>query len=168
LPEEFDEYVKLGHHFAKESQRNARKDSNEQQEFVRRIYPMTAIEGPRTLVEREESDPSRNLELAAAEAQVRVAHLLRGALDRSRLSQKELAERVGVTEGRVSQVLNSDGNLRITTIARFLRALGYSFELAGKAADSEVQPLERPGPRRRKRTEEVHVYTAGESSQGGM
>lgn len=82
-----------------------------------------------TLVGELEADPGHNLELAAARAEVRVAGLLRRAFEASAMSQRDLAERVGVTEGRVSQVLNSEGNLRVTTIARYLRALGYSFEL---------------------------------------
>src|SRR5690625_6029099 len=92
-------------------------------------YQQEAGQRPASLIEVEDADPLRNLELAAARAEVRVLHLLRPAFERSSLSQKELAEHVGVTEGRVSQVLNSEGNLKIATIARFLRALGYKFEL---------------------------------------
>ncbi len=111
-------------------------------------YQQEAGQRPASLIEVEDADPLRNLELAAARAEVRVLHLLRTAFERSSLSQKELAEHVGVTEGRVSQVLNSEGNLKITTIARFLRALGYKFELDATPTKPNIPSLT---PRREKR-----------------
>jgi transcriptional regulator with XRE-family HTH domain len=39
-------------------------------------------------------------------------------------SQVQLSERLGVTPGRVSQVLNNPGNLRLDTIIQYARALG--------------------------------------------
>lgn len=40
------------------------------------------------------------------------------------ISQSELAKRLGVSEGAVSQVLNNPQNLTLKTIARYSRALG--------------------------------------------
>lgn len=116
---------------------------------------------PKTLVERVDEDPERNLELAAARAEIRAIHLLRRAFEASGMTQKNLAERVGVTEGRVSQVLHSEGNLRVTTIARYLRALGYRFELNAKPAEEGVRPLRQRVSRRKKHHQRtVAVYAS--------
>lgn len=112
--------------------------TNEGREFQR----------PTTLVEQMDDEPQHNLELAAARAEVRVIHLLQRAFEGSELSQKDLAQRVGVTEGRVSQVLNSEGNLRVTTIARYLRALGYRFEMNAEPQDPGSKSLRKRVPRR--------------------
>jgi transcriptional regulator with XRE-family HTH domain len=56
--------------------------------------------------------------------------LLEQALDASGLEQKALAEKLGVTQGRVSQVFNGDGNMRIAAVARYLRALGYDTRIS--------------------------------------
>jgi len=96
---------------------------------------------PKTLIELEDDDNLRSLELAAARAEVRVIALLHRAFEASDISQKELAQRVGVTEGRVSQVMRSEGNLRVTTVARYLRALGYRFNLTAVPVDRSVKPL---------------------------
>jgi transcriptional regulator with XRE-family HTH domain len=40
------------------------------------------------------------------------------------ISRTELAEKLGKTSGRVSQVLNNPGNLGIRTIVEYTRALG--------------------------------------------
>ena len=86
---------------------------------------MTGSETRQTAVEREEQTAVGRREMAAARAEVRVANLLAKSMESSHMTQRELAQWLGVTEGRVSQVLNSSGNLRITTIARYLRAMGY-------------------------------------------
>ncbi len=83
--------------------------------------------GP-TLVDEAESTPSGAQEMAAARLAVSVAAALRKALEASGLRQADLAERTGVTAGRVSQLL-ADGNLRVATIGRFARALGYQARL---------------------------------------
>jgi transcriptional regulator with XRE-family HTH domain len=40
------------------------------------------------------------------------------------LEQKELAHKLGVTEGAVSQTLNNPGNLKLQTMINYARALG--------------------------------------------
>ncbi len=45
-------------------------------------------------------------------------------LESGNFSQQQLAERLGVSEGRVSQILNSPGNLTLKQIVRLARALG--------------------------------------------
>ena len=46
------------------------------------------------------------------------------ALDGSNISQARLAKDLGVTEGRVSQTLNSPGNIGLKNIVKYARAIG--------------------------------------------
>ncbi len=66
-------------------------------------------------------------QLALAE----VALALAAALDESGLSQKELAQRMGISEARISQILCADHNLTVKTFARLAAALDrqLKFEL---------------------------------------
>ncbi|MEU1594532.1 helix-turn-helix transcriptional regulator [Streptomyces sp. NPDC005708] len=50
-------------------------------------------------------------------------------------SNKELSSLLGVSEGAVSQVLNGDGNIRISTLARYLRAMGFEPRLSADPVD---------------------------------
>lgn len=64
-----------------------------------------------------------------------------GLLESLRLSQRELAERLGVTEGRVSQILSGAENLTLKSLAACGWALGVRFELApGAMADRSGTP----------------------------
>jgi antitoxin component HigA of HigAB toxin-antitoxin module len=100
-----------------------------------------------TLAQELEQDPSQRSELSAARAAVDTVALLNRAFSQSGLKAKDLSNRLGITEGRVSQVLNGDGNLRIATVARFLDAMGYRFSvcavsrLNGEIVDSRRAPL---------------------------
>lgn len=89
---------------------------------------------PRSLYEQVAATPAGARELAAARGEIRVVQLLDLAKEQSGYTNRQLAERLGVGESRVSQVLNGDGNLRVATVARFLHAMGYELELA--AADT--------------------------------
>ena len=88
-----------------------------------------------TLIDEEQATDSGAQGLAAADLAGQVMRLLHQALDVSDLDQKALAERLGVTQGRVSQVLNGDGNMRIAAVARYLRALGYETRLSANTGD---------------------------------
>jgi len=83
-----------------------------------------------TLVEQEQATDAGAQGLAAADLAGQVMRLLEQALEASGLEQKDLAETLGVTQGRVSQVFNGDGNMRIAAVARYLRALGYETHLS--------------------------------------
>ena len=52
-----------------------------------------------------------------------------GLLESVGISQKELADRLGVTEGRVSQMLSGHVNLTLRSLAALGWALGVRFEL---------------------------------------
>lgn len=60
-----------------------------------------------------------------------LAYLFVGEMDRQGLSKKELAEKMGVSQSRLSNLLNTQPNMTLETIAQFELALGVnmSFEL---------------------------------------
>lgn len=68
--------------------------------------------------------------LAVARLRREVLKALHRALKASNLSQVDLAERLGVRKSAVSQVLNGDGNVRITTLAEYLYATGHELTMA--------------------------------------
>lgn len=88
--------------------------------------------------------------MAAAELCIRVADLLNLALDQSGKSQKDLAERLGIGESRISQVLRGDGNVHVATLGRFLRGIGYKAKLVLEAVDSDVPDFVEPQPKKRR------------------
>lgn len=96
--------------------------------------------------------PSAVLELAAAGLAVEAVATMNRAREVAGVSQVELARRVGVGESRISALLNGDGNVRMATLGRVLRALGYQVRLQVEPvdADSPVIPRrQRSVPRRR-------------------
>jgi transcriptional regulator with XRE-family HTH domain len=77
-----------------------------------------------TLIDQVEATPAGAQQMAAARLALNVTDVLRRGLQASGIRQVEWAERAGVSEGRISQLL-ADGNVRIATVAKFARALGY-------------------------------------------
>ena len=75
-----------------------------------------------------------------------VTDTLSGLLQSLKLTQKELARRLGVTEGRVSQMLAGSGNLTLRSLAAAGWALGLRFELMPRAmANRQGTPAESDG-----------------------
>lgn len=110
-----------------------------------------------TLLEEEEATDAGAQGLAAANLAGQVMRLLEQALDASGLEQKDLAEKLGVTQGRVSQVFNGDGNMRIAAVARYLRALGYETRISATPVGSGGQALPREAQRTRARARQSAV-----------
>lgn len=83
--------------------------------------------------------------LSAARLRYEVLSLLHSALQKSGISQSELAERLGVRKSAVNQVLRGDGNVRISTLADYLHALDFEVELrlvpVGKPREDAVREL---------------------------
>lgn len=119
-------------------------------------------------VEIAESTAEGRLEMAAAEASLDAIGLLNKALRASGMSQKDLAKALGVGESRVSQVLSGDGNVRMTTLARYLRAAGYTLRLDAVPAEENVAELPRPRTRARRRGSTGGQVEWSESSRVGM
>ena len=96
-------------------------------------------------------------ELAAA----RLASLVTGLLERveadSSLLHKDVAEAMGVTPGRVSQLMSGDGNLRVATLARLLDAFGYELSLTARPKSGAGAPVSVPAPPRRRRGKRAAV-----------
>lgn len=86
-------------------------------------------------------------ELAAAELADQVLDLINLAFHRSGKTNQELADALGVTKGRASQILNGDGNLRIASIAKVLDCLGFEAKIT--AVDAAGTELRRTSSRRR-------------------
>jgi transcriptional regulator with XRE-family HTH domain len=55
------------------------------------------------------------------------------------VQRQELATRLGITPGRVSQVLRGGANLTLSTLAAFGWALGIRFELAGSVIEQREE-----------------------------
>jgi predicted XRE-type DNA-binding protein len=100
------------------------------------------------LIDEEQATDAGAQGLAAADLAGQVMRLLQQALDASELDQKALAEQLGVTQGRVSQVLNGDGNMKIAAVARYLRALGYETQITASPVVSGLPALPRQSRRR--------------------
>jgi predicted XRE-type DNA-binding protein len=100
-----------------------------------------------TLIDEEQATDAGAQGLAAADLAGQVMRLLHQALDVSDLDQKALAEKLGVTQGRVSQVFNGDGNMKIAAVARYLRALGYETRLVATPAIPGIPALPRESRR---------------------
>lgn len=101
-----------------------------------------------TWIDEEQATAAGAQGLAAADLAGQTMRLLQQALDASVLDQKTLAEKLGVTQGRVSQVLNGDGNMKIAAVARYLCALGYEVRLSATPMAPGLPALPRE-PRRR-------------------
>ena len=103
-----------------------------------------------TLVEEARADPSMSVGLAAARGAVEASALIVRVFEASGLTRRELAARAGVTEGRVSQILGGEENLRASTVARYLEAMGYRLGLSAiSQRDGSVLDTHRRMPSRR-------------------
>ena len=91
-----------------------------------------------SLLEQIESDPIEARELAAADLGLRAILEVQKAMKESGMSQIDLATSLGISESAVSQVLNGDGNLRMHTFARYLRALGFEATLELQSVNEDA------------------------------
>lgn len=67
--------------------------------------------------------------VAQEELILEASELICELLDREGVSRQELAQRLERSKGFVSQVLNTDRNMTLRTLADFADALGYRVEL---------------------------------------
>lgn len=110
--------------------------------------------GEKSLIEIEETTSAGRQEMAAARLEYSAIKLLNRAMRSSGKSQKELADTIGVGESRVSQVLRGDGNMKVSTLARYLRALGYQGEVSARPVDEGARPIDSVKKRTRRSTSE--------------
>ncbi len=101
-----------------------------------------------TLYDELAGSPQGSAELAAARAASRVARLMGSAHKSSGLKQSTIADTLRVTKGRISQLLNSDGNVKVSSVAKVLDALGYELIVDARPKSDAVPELGRRAPRR--------------------
>jgi hypothetical protein len=82
-------------------------------------------------------------ELAASQLTNDALILLQTALSSTGVTQKQLADTLGIGESRVSQVINGDGNIKLTTLARYMRALGYAVTVSVTPVERNIPELTR-------------------------
>jgi transcriptional regulator with XRE-family HTH domain len=102
-----------------------------------------------TVIEEAERHPPAARELAAARLAANVGAVLNSALRHRGWPARRLAHELNVGESAVSQVLNSDGNLRVATIARYARALGFQAKIVLEPVEPGLMPLAEAVGRRR-------------------
>lgn len=90
-----------------------------------------------------ELSPVGAREMAASRLTNLAVVSLQAALEVTGTTQKALADILGLGESRVSQVVNGDGNIKLTTFARYLRALGYTVGFDIQPAHAGIPALQR-------------------------
>lgn len=75
-----------------------------------------------------DSDQGR-LALASARLRYEVLGVLHKALEVSGLSQSDVARKLNLRRSAVNQVFRGDGNVRTSTLAEYLFAMGYELDL---------------------------------------
>ncbi len=80
--------------------------------------------------------------LACAAARYRAVELIAETLQEEKVSQRELAQRLGKSESAVSQVLGGDRNLTLNTLAEYLDALDHRLELNATRCVEGARPID--------------------------
>lgn len=101
------------------------------------------------MIERSDEEAEVYKELAdyetpktrAFEYALDLSVLIYHAMKEQGITQKELAERMGVSPARMSQLLNLQPNLTLKTIAKFELALGVRLLETPKTASSKDEQL---------------------------
>lgn len=102
--------------------------------------------------DNQDESSSHRRELGAAVAINDTLGIINLAFAKSGISQSELATLLGVGPARISQILNGDGNIRVSTMGRLLAVLGFR-------ANLELVPLEAPRPKRRRKKARLDAHT---------
>lgn len=77
----------------------------------------------------EPMDDAERIDIVAESLAVSVQFAVQNAMVRGGVSQKDLADRLGVSTARVSQYLSAHGrNMTLKTLGRIAHALGEDFE----------------------------------------
>lgn len=86
-----------------------------------------------TLADKYEHDEAA---FAEERAVAHVALTLGSLLRAASVTQRELATRLGLTEGRVSQLLSGNANPTVRTLSRIAHALGFTMRISFAANDN--------------------------------
>ncbi len=74
-------------------------------------------------------DPENLRGFQRADLQIEIALQVERAMKAQKISRKALAERMGVSKGRISQILSGTSNLTLRLVADAFTALGLRLEL---------------------------------------
>ncbi|MFK0192442.1 helix-turn-helix domain-containing protein [Kitasatospora sp. NPDC090308] len=83
----------------------------------------------RSLYDRLEASEEGSRALAAARLRYEVLAQIHDALAETGVTQAELARRLDIRRSAVNQTFNGDGNVRVSTLAEYLHALGWELKL---------------------------------------
>ena len=85
-------------------------------------------------------EETKSAETVAYDHALELAYLVVDEMRKQGMSKKELAERMGITPQRLSNILNTQSNMTLKTIAQFELALGIRIEFnAGPAFTTEIR-----------------------------
>lgn len=84
-------------------------------------------------------DPEVALLLAQERLRVRVRDAMQQARQRTGLTQSELAERMGITQGRVSRLESAHYDIRLDSLVAYLQAVGAELVMALKVEDTLIE-----------------------------
>ena len=108
----------------------------------RAVRPGDAVDHLRRLVG---DDPEVALLLAQERLRVRVTDGMQQARQARGLTQVELAERMGISQGRVSRLENVHYDRRLDSLAAYLHAVGAELLMAFKVGDQLIQVVRPAG-----------------------
>jgi len=86
---------------------------------------------------RAARDPEFADGLESGYAEFKVGALLRQAREQAGLTQEEVAEKLETKKSAISRIENSAGSIRLSTLERFARAIGWQLSL-------ELKPPQKP------------------------
>ncbi|MFE0730926.1 helix-turn-helix domain-containing protein [Streptomyces antibioticus] len=84
--------------------------------------------------------------LAAARLRYEALATIHESLEESGATQTELARRLGIRKSAVNQVVHGDGNMRVSTLAEYLHALGFELTLNKVEAGAPRKQVEANRP----------------------
>ena len=90
---------------------------------------------------RAARDPEFAEGLEAGYEELKIGALLRKARERAGITQEEVAERLETKKSAISRIENSTGSIRLSTLERYARAIGWrlSLELRPPRKASQVR-----------------------------
>jgi transcriptional regulator with XRE-family HTH domain len=83
----------------------------------------------KTILDKWKEDPEFAKLLAREDLIMEATETICDLLETDKILRKELAKRLGKTEGFISQLLGGDRNLTLQTIADIFHVLGYRVKL---------------------------------------
>lgn len=100
-----------------------------------------------------ENDPEFAAIYAEESAMVESAEVIAAALQRSGVTRKELAERLGVSPAEITQRLQGERNITVRTLASTLHALGAELHITVAWTDTPAD-----GETHAERTHHNHLH----------